>query len=125
MNTNAIFPLGGSPVHQVRPDLAGTVCEGRDVTLVRWDIPASRAATPIHHHADHEQFTIVISGSVETTIGDEVLTLRPGDMCRIDRGVPHGRTRVLDGKDAVLIDVFSPPRPEYVAAARMHEQGVA
>lgn len=124
MSTTAIFPLGGSLVHQVRPDLAGTVCEARDMMLVRWDIPASHAATPIRH-TDHEQFTIVTSGSVETTIGDGVLTLRPGDMCRINRNVAHGRTQALDGKDAVLIDVFSVPCPEYVAAARAHDQGVA
>ena len=113
-----LFPLGSSPIHQIRPDLKGTVCEGEDVTLVRWDIPFDRAPTPIHSHSDHEQFTIVVSGSVETTVGDNVLILRPGDMCRIDKNVPHGKTRALNGANAVLIDVFNPPRDEYVAAAR-------
>jgi len=117
------FPLGGSPLHQIRPDLAGTVVEGEGVTLVRWHIPASRAATPIHHHIDHEQFTTVVSGAIETTVGDTVLLMRAGDMCRIERNVPHGKTRALDGVDAVLIDVFSPPRADYVAVARAFEQG--
>ncbi|MDE1995658.1 MAG: cupin domain-containing protein [Rhizobiaceae bacterium] len=113
-----LFPLDGSPIHQIRPDLKGTVCEGEGVTLVRWDIPADRSPTPIHSHTDHEQFTIIVTGSVETTVGDQVLILHPGDMCRIDRNVPHGKTRALNGINAVLIDVFSPPRDEYVAAAR-------
>ena len=113
-----VFRLGASPLHRVRPDLLGTVFEGGDVTLVRWDIPADRPTTPLHVHAEHEQFTIVISGAVETTVGDEVLILRAGDMCRIERNVLHGSTRALDGANAVLVDVFSPPRADYVAAAR-------
>ena len=44
--------------------------------------------------------------------------MRAGDMCRIERNVMHGRTRALDGVNAVLVDVFSPPRADYVAAAR-------
>jgi len=42
-------------------------------------------------------------------------------MCRIDKNIPHGKTRALDGVNAVLIDVFNPPRGEYVAAARAQE----
>ncbi len=118
MDNANVFKLGASPLHRVRPDLLGTVFEGTDVTLVRWDIPHDRPVTPLHSHAEHEQFTIVVSGSIETTIGAEVLTLHAGDMCRIERNVPHGATRALDGTNAVLVDVFSPPRADYVAAAR-------
>lgn len=117
-----VSKLGESPLHRVRPDLVGTVFEGRDVTLVRWDIPADRPVTPLHSHAEHEQFTVVVSGRIETTVGTEVLTLGPGDMCRIERGVSHGSTRALDGANAILIDVFSPPRADYVAAAREGEE---
>ena len=118
MGQPTVFPLGASPLHRVRPDLVGSVFEGADVTLVRWDIPADRPTTPLHSHVEHEQFTIVISGAIETTVGDEVLVLRAGDMCRIERNVMHGSTRALDGVNAVLVDVFSPPRADYVAAAR-------
>ena len=121
MGQPIVFPLGASPLHRVRPDLLGTVFEGEDVTLVRWDIPADRPTTPLHVHADHEQFTIVISGTIETTVGDEVLIMRAGDMCRIERNVLHGSTRALDGVNAVLVDVFSPPRVDYLAAARTGE----
>ena len=118
MDQPVVYKLGESPLHKVRPDLSGTVFEGQDTTLVRWIIPSDRAATPLHSHAEHEQFTIVVSGSIETTVGEAVLTLRPGDMCRIERNVPHGGTRALGGADAVLVDVFSPPRADYIPAAR-------
>ncbi len=118
MSEDIFYPLGAGPIHRVRPDLMGTVIEGDGVTVVRWDIPADRPVTPLHSHAEHEQFTIVVSGSIETTVGDVVKVMRPGDVCRIERNVMHGATRALDGMNAVLVDVFSPPRADYVAAAR-------
>jgi quercetin dioxygenase-like cupin family protein len=118
MPDRAIFKAGEGPVHQIRPDFAGTVIAGENVTLVRWEIPPDRPPIRIHAHGDMEQVTIVIAGSVETTVGDEVVILRPGDVCRIARNVPHGATRALGGTPAVTIDVFAPPRADYVAATR-------
>lgn len=107
--------------HRIRPDLAGTVIPGQNVTLVRWVIEAGRDATGLHSHDTHEQFTIVVTGTIETTVGDEVLTLAAGDVCRIGPLTLHGRTRALHGQDAVLIDVFEPCRDEYVAALRTQD----
>lgn len=97
-----VSKLGEGPLHRVRPDLVGTVCEGRDVTLVRWDVPGDRPVTPVHSHAENGPFTILLSG-------------------RVGRGFPHGAMRALDGADANLMDAFSPPRADYVAAARDRE----
>ena len=90
---------------------------GENVTLVRWVIPAGRAATGFHSHDVHEQFTIVLSGSIETVVGEETLVLRAGDVCQIKPKIVHGGTRALGDEDVILIDVFEPTRPEYVAAA--------
>ena len=109
--------------HAVRADLRGTVIEGERVSLVRWVIEAGRPATALHHHDVHEQFTVVVAGAIETVVGEERLRLGVGDVCRIKPGVVHGRTVALDGVDAVLIDVFEPPREDYVSAARAHEPG--
>lgn len=106
-------------LHAVRPDLRGTVIEGDNLTLVRWVIKAGSPATRLHSHEVHEQFTIVISGSVETVVGEERLHLTTGDVCRIKPGVPHGETIALGGADAVLIDVFEPTRDDYVLPARL------
>lgn len=103
-------------LHQIRPDLRGTVIEGTNVTLVRWVVAPGNEATPLHAHAEHEQFTILIAGSVETVVGEEILVLRAGDVCRIPRGAEHGRTKVLGDVDAVLIDVFEPRRQDYLVA---------
>lgn len=107
--------------HAVRPDLRGTVIEGERVSLVRWVIEAGKPATRLHHHDIHEQFTIVVSGAVETVVGDERLRLTAGDVCRIKPGVIHGETVALGGSDAVLIDVFEPTREDYTGPARAQE----
>ena len=108
-------------LHQIRHDLSGTVIEGSNVTLVRWSVAPDMQATPLHSHAEHEQFTIVISGSTETDVGDETLILGAGDVCRIAPGVQHGKTRALGNENAVLIDVFEPRREDYIAAAKKAE----
>lgn len=105
-------------LHQIRPDLSGTVIEGDHMTLVRWSVAAGHPATGVHSHQQHEQFTIVIEGSVETMVGEETLILSAGDVCRIRAGVLHGKTRPLGETGAVLIDVFEPRREDYLVAAR-------
>ena len=105
-------------LHQIRPQLSGTVIEGDNMTLVRWVVAPDQPQTAIHSHENHEQFTIVMEGSVETMVGDEVLVLSAGDVCRIRPRVPHGKTRPVGNAGAVLIDVFEPCRDEYLAIAR-------
>ena len=104
-------------LHQIRPTLSGTVIEGDQMTLVRWVVAPDQPQTPIHFHEEHEQFTIVMEGSIETVVGEETLVLSAGDVCRIKAGVPHGKTRPMGGAGAVLIDVFEPLRDDYVALA--------
>ncbi|HVY19727.1 MAG TPA: cupin domain-containing protein [Bauldia sp.] len=117
MDEQVVFRAGEGPYHQIRPDLEGVLIGGEKVTLVRWEFPVGRPATPVHSHRDHEQFCIMLSGTVRTVLGDETVTLSAGDVMRIQRNVPHGATVVVGNEPAVMLDVYSPPREEYVAAA--------
>ncbi len=105
-------------LHQLRPNLSGTVIEGERMTLVRWTAKPNEAATPLHSHGEYEQFTIIIEGSIETTVGEEILTLSAGDVLHMEAGIVHGNTRPLNNVGAVLIDVFQPCREDYVALAK-------
>jgi quercetin dioxygenase-like cupin family protein len=117
MAEQVVFRAGEGPFHQIRPDLAGVLIGGEKVTLVRWEFPVGRPATGVHAHTDHEQFCIMLSGTVRMTIGDGLVTLAAGDVCHIRRNVPHGGTVVVGDEPAVMLDVYSPPREEYLAAA--------
>lgn len=103
---------------RVRPDLEGRVYEGEQVTLVRWEFEPGMPRTGMHVHEAHEQFGVVLQGEIEMQIGDEVIRVGAGDVFWCPPGVPHGRTLVLSDIPAHVLDVFSPPRAEYVAAAQ-------
>jgi quercetin dioxygenase-like cupin family protein len=109
---------------QVRPDLAGRVYEGDDLTLVRWEFAPGTPRTGMHVHAEHEQFGVVLQGEIEMQIGEEVVRLGAGDLFWCPRNVPHGRTLVLGDVAAQVLDVFTPPRADYVSIANAAgEQG--
>lgn len=62
---------------------------------------------PAHVHPE-EQVSIVREGGMEISIGDEVFSVKAGDVIHFPPNVPHsGRT--LDS-GCRLIDIFSPPR---------------
>ena len=69
------------------------------------------AEIPMHDHP-HEQAGILLQGRLELTIGDETRTVQPGALFIIPPNVPH-RAVAVDGP-AVVLDVFSPIREDYV-----------
>jgi len=103
---------------EIRPGLHGTIIEGDRTTLVRWQLPAGGARTGMHEHPEHEQYGLLLEGALEMYIEDQRIELRAGDMYWVPAGTPHGATLVLGETDAVLLDIFSPPREDYLAAAR-------
>ena len=72
---------------------------------------------PPHTHPE-EQVSIVVSGSMEITVGDLTRWVVPGDVIVFPASVTHGG-RTGD-EPCRLIDIFSPPRhgmKELIAAA--------
>jgi quercetin dioxygenase-like cupin family protein len=102
---------------EIRPGLFGAVMEGAMATAVRWEFPPGMERTGIHHHDEHEQFGLIVSGHIEVEIGGQVRVLGPGEIYYAAKGEPHGHTVVVGDEPAVVIDFFSPPREEYVRAA--------
>src|SRR5690349_18858929 len=118
MKTPIVYPAAQRPSHQIRPDLLGTVIPAEHGTLVRWAVKANQPETPLHNHIEFEQITVVLEGRIRTSVDAETFVLNPGDVLRIDRGAMHGRTTALDGTDAIVLDIFMPPRQQYLDAAR-------
>jgi quercetin dioxygenase-like cupin family protein len=65
------------------------------------------ATFPLHSHPQ-EQVTLVQSGSVEMTIGDERLQLGAGGWAVVEPEVAHGITAGAFG--ATVLAIVSPPR---------------
>lgn len=75
---------------------------------------APGAIVPLHQHPN-EQLGYVLEGIITLTVGGETHDLGPGSTYLIPGGTPHEGSSV-DG--CVVIDVFSPPRPDYAELAR-------
>jgi quercetin dioxygenase-like cupin family protein len=67
----------------------------------------------VHRHP-HRQVTFIERGSFEVQIGSRKETLKAGDCYLIPPDVDHG---VIALEDSSLVDVFTPAREDFLAAA--------
>ena len=69
------------------------------------------AVIPTHQHP-HEQTGYMVSGHMQFEIAGERYDTLPGDMWNIPANVPHSATVF---EESIVIEVFSPPREDYLA----------
>jgi quercetin dioxygenase-like cupin family protein len=62
---------------------------------------------------ENEQLTLIVSGSIQITIGNESRLLKNGEAVLIPSWVVHS-VEVLE--DSIVYEVFSPPRQEWIRA---------
>jgi quercetin dioxygenase-like cupin family protein len=68
---------------------------------------------PRHHH-DNEQITYILEGALQFFFGaadEETHTVRAGEVVVIPSGLPH---RAVALEDTLDVDVFSPPRQDWL-----------
>lgn len=65
----------------------------------------------VHAHEAHEQVSYVVRGRFEVMVGGEKRILAAGDSFYAGLHVPHGVVALEDG---VLLDVFTPPREDFL-----------
>ncbi|MGH9476493.1 MAG: cupin domain-containing protein [Terriglobales bacterium] len=68
------------------------------------------AEVPLHSHAN-EQVTWILEGALQFTLDGRDLTLRAGEVLCIPPHMPHA-ARALE--DTVDVDVFTPPRQDWI-----------
>jgi quercetin dioxygenase-like cupin family protein len=64
----------------------------------------------LHHHPE-EQWGVLLEGTATRVQGDEEIPVKKGDFWRTPGNVPHTMRAGPEG--ARVLDIFSPPRPEY------------
>lgn len=93
--------------------LFGAQIRGRyahgDRTTVGDVLLESDTVIPMHQHP-HEQITYLLQGRMEFVVGDETLTMEPGDIAIIPGDCPHGGRTLAACR---VIDVFVPSRDDY------------
>jgi quercetin dioxygenase-like cupin family protein len=69
------------------------------------------AFVPMHSH-ENEQFSFILKGSVQATIGDTVIVIKAGEAVVIPPNVPHSFKSLADG--TIDLDFFAPRREDWI-----------
>ena len=87
---------------------------GENLMITRYEVKVG-ASFETHSHPE-EQMGYVIKGKIEFFVGDpeQLYVFEGGTFFHFESNEPH-RSHVME--DSMVIDVFSPPRPEYVPEA--------
>ena len=82
---------------------------GTNVMLARIVLKKG-ARVPMHHHF-HEQISHVVAGALNFTIDGKEVVVRAGEILTIPPDVPH---QVIALEDSVALDIFNPPRQDWI-----------
>jgi quercetin dioxygenase-like cupin family protein len=66
---------------------------------------------PLHSH-HNEQFTYILEGALKFWIDNRVIVVKAGEVLTIPPHMPH-RAEAME--DTVDLDVFTPPRADWIA----------
>mgnify|MGYP003575714313 FL=1 len=100
------------PVESVAQGITRQMVSGDRLMVCRLTL-AARTVTPVHSHV-HEQITLVERGRADFFVEGQRRTASAGDVLLFPSGIQHGAT-MLD-EEVVLIDIFSPPREDFLKA---------
>lgn len=96
------------PVRDIAPGFHGRYIHSDQVTQGRVDIDEG-AILPEHSHP-HEQWTTILTGTLELTVSGTVQLLQPGQVLYIP---PHSLHSGRAITACQVIDVFHPVRQDY------------
>ncbi len=97
------------PVETLNPLLERQIAVG-DRMMVARVLLKKGCVVPLHHH-HNEQVTYVESGALHFTVSGEEVTVRSGEFLCIPPHAPHTATAL---EDTVDIDLFTPPREDWL-----------
>jgi quercetin dioxygenase-like cupin family protein len=100
------------PVHHVAEGIDRQMIWGERLMVCRIRF-APGTITAVHTHR-HEQITMVERGRVAFTIEGETRIASAGDVLLFPSQCRHGATMLEE--EVVLIDIFSPPREDFLPA---------
>ena len=106
------------PLEQLNPALSRRIVTGKEVMVAHVHLKAG-AIVPKHHHAN-EQVTYILQGALRLWVGDQVdsphdadgIVVAAGELLVIPSNVPH---RAVALEDTLDVDVFAPPRQDWLS----------
>jgi len=109
------------PRYEFLPSIFGRVLLNSErLTFFLVEIPVGKKV-PLHSHP-HEQMGICLAGRAEFISGENKRIVHEGMVYRIKPNEEH-EVRVIGSENGRFLDVFSPPRLEYVSLQKSIEDG--
>ena len=113
----AKYAWSAVPLEQMNPQLSRRIVTGNQVMVAHVYLKAG-CVVPKHHHVN-EQVTYILEGALRLWVGDQVdsqndadgILVKAGEVLVIPSGVPH---RALAVEDTLDLDVFAPPREDWL-----------
>jgi len=102
--------LATLPLEQVTDKISRRMVSGDQGMIVWWNMKAGAHAAA--HKHPNEQIAWMLKGKMEFRLGNERRSCGPGDVVVIPGGVEH---EAFFPEDTEVIDIFSPPREDFLA----------
>lgn len=100
------------PLEQLNPRLQRQIIAGDRVMLTRIYLREG-CVVPLHHH-ENEQLSYIVEGALKFWLGSEdgeEIIVRSGEVLHLPSNLPH---RALALEDTLDIDIFCPPRQDWL-----------
>jgi len=94
---------------QLNPHIDREMVVGDKIMLARV-LMKKGAHVPLHHH-HNEQVTYILEGSLKFNVGGKEIVVRAGEVLCIPPNMPH---EAWAEEDTVDLDVFNPPREDWL-----------
>ena len=104
--------LNELPEEKVTDKISRKILVGDKEMIVWWSMKAGVHAAA--HRHPHEQLFVMLKGTMDFRLGDERRLCGSGDVGVIPGGVEH---EAWFPEDAEVIDVFAPPREDFMPGA--------
>ena len=107
------FPWASVELEDLNPFLQRQFVVGEAIMLARVLLKKG-CVVPLHSH-ENEQVTYILEGALLFEIDGKHITVAAGEVLCIPSNMPHKATAL---EDTVDLDVFTPPRSDWIGAAK-------
>src|SRR3984957_1589198 len=112
------IPWHTVPLEDLNPLLQRQFVVGQEIMLARV-ILKKGCIVPEHSHAN-EQLAYIIEGALKFSIDGKEIVVRAGEVLCIPSHMPH-RAEALE--DTIDLDVFTPPRADWIDKSDLYLRG--
>ena len=94
---------------QITPKLGRQMIHGETMTIARLEMKQGSFVPEHSHH--NEQITTIEKGRLKFVFGGKEVVIGAGESLQIPPHIPHSAEAL---EDSVAVDVFSPPREDWI-----------